>query len=110
MKVLLIGKLDLEDGGYLGPMGVEIPSSIETYQEAIEWMKDHPEVVEEIVKSQCQYVYNDELEEEVPLKFEEMTDFSYCSRLHIDFEKDEWIYEVDLSMDMINVVTTETGE
>jgi hypothetical protein len=104
MKVMLIGIADREDGGYMCPMGVVVPCGTKTYQDAIKWLKNEKELVEKIIEAQCQDVYNDENEEYVALALENMTDFSYdYGMLHIDFEKDHYIYEVNLSMQFLNV-------
>lgn len=107
-KIMLIGHIDREDGGYMCPIGVVIPSETKTYQEAIEWLKDKELLVERIIESQCE-IYNDETEEYVELTINEMTDFSYDSfKLHIDFEKDDYIYEENLDMDFLEVYQLKT--
>jgi len=104
VKVMLIGRLDREDGGYMCPMGVVIPCGTKTYQEAIAWLKDVPELVSKIIEEQCDGEYNDELEESIELTIDDLTEFHYeYGQLHIDFEKDHYIYDIQLSIDIVEV-------
>jgi hypothetical protein len=104
MKVMLFGKADREDGGLMNPIGFTIPNDIETCRAGVEWLKKNADFTGEIVYKN-RFVYNDELEEEIELQKSDVTEMHLdYGVFHIDFERDDYIYEVNLNVRIFQVM------
>jgi hypothetical protein len=103
-KILLIGKLDVEDGGYLNPITFVIPNHIKYYSDAIDWFKEQEELIKVFI-SHDRYFYDESLEEEVELKFEDLEDIQWEeSQAHFIFDNGDNDYKVTYDIDTMNLM------
>jgi hypothetical protein len=104
MNTLLLSEKELEYGSYLEPIAFVVPDKIKSYKKAIKWLKKRPDFLPTIFTKSCQAVYNDETGDIPVLSVEDVTDMSIeNNRFHIDFEQDEYIYEVNFSMEFFEI-------
>ena len=109
MKILLCGLRDLEDGGYMSPIGFKVPDGLETYQEMFDHLMKTTTFLPAFVK-QFGEVYNDELETEVTLEADDV-ELSWgcgsitmkCILLAADDEED-WEKDQEISVDTLEVI------
>jgi hypothetical protein len=103
MKVMIFGTWDREDGGLMLPTGFIVPDDIKTYEEMYNWLKGHPDFLPKLIDQHCQYEYNEDLEEEITLTIDDLVSDSWEYGVVLEFEKDDYGYTVNLSVDDVIV-------
>jgi hypothetical protein len=107
VKILLCGIIDREDGGYMCPIGFQIPDHFTTYREAFDHLMQTPTFVPKLLE-RFGDVYNDEREEEVFLTPKDVT-WSFCGGIVMEYTlKDEDDCEFGesktIGVDMLEVI------